>query len=919
MHSSKVKKLIVSATSNTNITSSSSHVSSISVPAKTNMKKLASLFPSTNSTVIERKPSDISIKSLKNIFKPVTIVPSSIPISRDGEEKEKKTGRGSIGKNGLALENRTKSSPKKKSGKSANLFPLSKKNMAQKTDMSSHKSARHCLQEGVTQVQDEESASEVTKEICNILGGTDESPKVSSTKEIDNDLAVNDILSVSWFSNASPTLSQRRIQILKERKTKWVTRSKKTYHFNQLVKICAKKLGTESTFEVLNKLGRETGIKECNSLISLYIKEARNSNNEDDSSIQLQRVIMLFKYMCEKGFDLDENAYRPLLMYLIDKKMVHEFEILSEIISKENVKSISRIDYYSMLLSIRLGDESKIHSDVKECYNKNNLSLAESYLLAFCESDRKEELLQLLEFVDIRRFSSSRYFCSIFNSLGRLLLDDKAGSLIVTLQTSEEKMVNVSSMIYEYVSCLPNLVVEERVLKFCHMHEKHGVIPCADAYHRLILFCCKSSKMKLVVDLIDQMCHAGLLLSDDFLRSVFGIIQHTTGEFDSVRLIYSVMHKHKLILNDDTVKNVLYAFTRMGDFLGAYKVLDDLNEMNKKPTTIMYNVILAGYFKENDAHGVSLVLKKMKDVGLERDAETFSIILANCKSEEEIVKYHDELKQSGVYVTKPVLFALINSYANCGMFDKAKQIVFDHGMRIKDLNEIKSVLVSALASNGKVSDALEVYNGMKQAGCSIQNKTVLCLIECIRSKGELDRLLLLLEDLNDSKFWFDASGRIVLYCLRYNLSKPAFELLKKMKEKDKMGTSGVLDQAFSQLWEADVPNLKNGLLFLQAVKENLHIHVSRTSLDFLLSACVKARDSRSARFIWAEYNMNNLPFNALTYLRMYQALLAGGETIAAGDQLKKIPKNDPHVRIIIDACQTTYAVPSVEKKCSVTP
>lgn len=48
--------------------------------------------------------------------------------------------------------------------------------------------------------------------------------------------------------------------------------------------------------------------------------------------------------------------------------------------------------------------------------------------------------------------------------------------------------------------------------------------------------------------------------------------------------------------------------------------------------------------------------------------------------------------------------------------------------------------------------------------------------------------------------------------------------------------------------------------------------------------------------------------------RMYQALLAGGETIAAGDQLKKIPKNDPHVRIIIDACQTTYAVPPVEKK-----
>lgn len=55
-------------------------------------------------------------------------------------------------------------------------------------------------------------------------------------------------------------------------------------------------------------------------------------------------------------------------------------------------------------------------------------------------------------------------------------------------------------------------------------------------------------------------------------------------------------------------------------------------------------------------------------------------------------------------------------------------------------------------------------------------------------------------------------------------------------------------------------------------------------------------------------------FCAMFTRRMYQALLAGGETIAAGDQLKKIPKNDPHVRIIIDACQTTYAVPPVEKK-----
>jgi len=33
-------------------------------------------------------------------------------------------------------------------------------------------------------------------------------------------------------------------------------------------------------------------------------------------------------------------------------------------------------------------------------------------------------------------------------------------------------------------------------------------------------------------------------------------------------------------------------------FEGAYKIIGDLEEMNFKPTTNMYNAIMAGYFRE---------------------------------------------------------------------------------------------------------------------------------------------------------------------------------------------------------------------------------------------------------------------------------------------------------------------------------
>ena len=61
--------------------------------------------------------------------------------------------------------------------------------------------------------------------------------------------------------------------------------------------------------------------------------------------------------------------------------------------------------------------------------------------------------------------------------------------------------------------------------------------------------------------------------------------------------------------------------------------------------------------------------------------------------------------------------------------------------------------------------------------------------------------------------------------------------------------------------------MKIGMELLYTVKEELNLLPSRASLDFLLSACVKVKDLKSARSIWAEYSKAGLPFNVLSYLR----------------------------------------------------
>ncbi|GFZ12468.1 transducin/WD40 repeat-like superfamily protein [Actinidia rufa] len=234
-------------------------------------------------------------------------------------------------------------------------------------------------------------------------------------------------------------------------------------------------------------------------------------------------------------------------------------------------------------------------------------------------------------------------------------------------------------------------------------------------------------------------------------------------------------------------------------------------------------------------------------------------------------------------------------------------VVLDKGVPIKSLNEIKCVLVSALASHGQISDALNIYEEIKQAECNVEPKAIICLIEHLHSEGELGRLLQLLAEVNDPEYWIDGCCRVILYCVAHKHLSSTVDLLKQLKDKfcdDEVATEVLFDEVFCKIAETEPSDLQFGLDLLQAIKEELQVRPSRRSLDFLLSACVSAKDLNGSLLIWKEYHASGLPYNGLTFLRMYQALLASGDLKAATKMLNKIPKDDPHVRCVINACST---------------
>lgn len=154
--------------------------------------------------------------------------------------------------------------------------------------------------------------------------------------------------------------SLKRKERARDRKSKWVLKGTNNNRSDRLLKMCVSKLGTTATVDMFGHLGRETGLKEYNTLIKVCIKKARETSDEYVAIEEMSKAFYLFRRMRECGFQLQEQTYRPVLQYIIDMGLVQEFQLFSDVIKTDNRHSISRLGYYEMMLWIRVNNEEMI-------------------------------------------------------------------------------------------------------------------------------------------------------------------------------------------------------------------------------------------------------------------------------------------------------------------------------------------------------------------------------------------------------------------------------------------------------------------------------------------------------------------------------------------------------------------------------
>nr|AAD03456.1 contains similarity to Ipomoea nil leaf protein (GB: D85101) [Arabidopsis thaliana] len=691
--------------------------------------------------------------------------------------------------------------------------------------------------------------------VKDLLSSKNSSSVTTSDK---SSLEKNLFLKIPSFTTKIPyDISLRTKELSRERKERRVYKQNGlSRRFAKIFRDSAQKLGTEAMFGAFDRVAKEMSVTEYNAMIGVYLEHAEKSNDLDYALGHIEKAFELLKSMRDRGFLIEERVYGPLLGYLIGMDMVDEFHSFKDVIREASPGSVERLGYYEMLLWIHLGDGEKI-----------------------------EEL------------------CST--------IDGDNGESLSVLQ--DEGVKNVSDLISIYSTCTPNPTVEDTILKFNKMHEELDVMPSSTSYEKLVKYSCDSNEVVTALDVVEKMGEAGLMISADILHSLLHAIDEVL-EFDL--------------------------------FEGAYNMLGNLKNFNLEPNSSMFNCILAGYFREKNVSSALMVVKQMKEAGVKPDSITFGYLINNCTQEDAITKscqvnattkylyslslcimsekyvcaffkYYEEMKQAGVQATKRIYMSLIDAYAASGKFEKAKQVLVDPDVPAINQNELKSVLISALASRGKWADALHIYEEMRKAECHVDPKSIISLIEYSDSKGELSTLVQLADDLQDDTSWIDGFFRMILFAVRNKKSSDIVDLLKRNKVrllKKGIPVEAHFDEVFWAIAETEPSKVHLGMDLLRFMKDELGFVPSRKCLDFLLHACVNAKDLEHGLLVWKEYQSAAFPCNVLSFLRMYQVLLAAGDSEGAKALVSKIPKDDKDVQHIIEESQSAFSQAPNKKK-----
>ncbi|WOK95793.1 pentatricopeptide repeat-containing protein [Canna indica] len=253
------------------------------------------------------------------------------------------------------------------------------------------------------------------------------------------------------------------------------------------------------------------------------------------------------------------------------------------------------------------------------------------------------------------------------------------------------------------------------------------------------------------------------------------------GDLQQGKLLHAFVEEDNMAVCDTFLGNALMnMYAKCGDLARAEAIFHELPARD----VFSWTAMISGYVQGNRCKEALSLFEVMKQSNVKPNEVTLVSLLSACSqlgALDQGRRVHAYIKENEVTEDICLQNALVDMYAKCGCTDVAMQI-FD-GMPSKDTHTWNA-MIGGLAANGHGSEAMSLFNQMRELGGAKPDSVTFMVVLCACSRSGMVKEGLACFDLMSGLYGIvpgvEHYGCLVDLLSRAGFIEEALDLIKKM-------------------------------------------------------------------------------------------------------------------------------------------
>ncbi|XP_047317550.1 pentatricopeptide repeat-containing protein At1g73710 [Impatiens glandulifera] len=322
-------------------------------------------------------------------------------------------------------------------------------------------------------------------------------------------------------------------------------------------------------------------------------------------------------------------------------------------------------------------------------------------------------------------------------------------------------------------------------------------------YNTLIDLYGKAGRLNDAANIFSEMLKSGVMPDTVTFNTMIHICG-TNGKMSEAEALFNKMDERGVLPDTKTFNILSSLHANAGNIDETLRYYRKIREVGLTPDVVTHRGVLHVLCERNMVGEVEVILKEMRKFGVSIDEQSLPVLVKMFVDQGMLEQAARVLEESRLSLCSKTRAAVINAYAEKGLWAEAENVFYRKDRQSKDVSEY-NVMFKAYGMAKLYDKALSLFNAMKQLGTWPDECSFNTLIQMLSGCDLIEQAKELLNETGCKPSCLSFASMISSYIRLNRLSDAVsiYEMMIRLKVEPNEVVYGLLIDAFAETGDLD--------------------------------------------------------------------------------------------------------------------